>query len=147
MWVSLQQSRFFVAALIAITTLCWGSIGVVERLALRHVSPQSGQILGGLTYITITACMYAYFRLTGSPIVFNVWGGFWVMACSILAAVGGLAFAFAMKQAPVHIVTGFTSTSALVAFVLCWLVLNEEITRMKIVGIVLIVLGTVALGV
>jgi uncharacterized membrane protein len=146
-WVSLQQNKFFVAALIAITTLCWGSIGVVERIALRHVSPQSGQVLGGITYITIMACMYAYFRATGVPIVFNVWGVLWVMVCSILAAVGGLAFAFAMKRAPVHIVTGFTSTSALVAFFLCWLVLHEEITRMKIIGIVLIVLGTVALGV
>jgi transporter family protein len=122
--------------------VCWGLAPVFAKLGLSNVSPMAG--LAIRTYISVSL-------LTTWVLCNGTWLEFknisrqatWLIAIEAILAtlVGDFAYYAALKYGQVTFVTIVMSCSPLVSMIAAVLFLNEEITLLKLLGSVFVVLG------
>lgn len=131
--------------LIVICVACWGVWAVLEKQASRHASPLMMQVIGAYAYSAIAPIVFMYMKATGQSATWNLPGTLWTVGACVLATVASISFTVAIRQSPVHLVVGFTSTYPILTFLLCAIFLGESVTVLRVAGIAAIVLGTLLL--
>ena len=131
----------------AIVTACiWGIVPLMEKLGLGRSDP-------------VTGVFARSFGVVAGLLIFGLWWSPWkavfnlsVRSFLLLAAggllasfLGQLAFYHALKGGQVSQVTPLAGTYPLVAAVLGWWLLREPLSASRVVGVVLIVIGTLLL--
>jgi transporter family protein len=104
------------------------------------------QVISAYAYSMIAPVFFLYMKATGQRTNWTTSGIVWTCLGCVLATVASLAFTTAIQKTHVHIVVGFGSTYPILTFLMCSLFLGEPVTMSKIVGIVIIALGTVLLA-
>ncbi|MGE5474713.1 MAG: EamA family transporter [Ignavibacteriales bacterium] len=122
--------------------ICWGLAPIFAKLGLANVNPMAGLALR--TYISVSL-------LTTWVLCNGTWLEFrniskqatWMIAIEALLAtlIGDLAYYAALKYGQVTFVTIVMSCSPLVSMMAAVLFLNEQLTIIRFLGSVLIILG------
>ena len=128
--------------LLAITALCWGSTPILEKVGLKEVDPFVGVTVRSMA---ITAVLLAVAALSGrlrdifsvdlrTVVIFSSSG--------ILAGLLGMwTYFWALKMGATSRVVPIAASYPLVTALLGMLLLGEQVTLLRFVGIVLIVVG------
>lgn len=127
--------------LILICIVCWGSWAVLEKQAVRYISPQMIQVVSAYVYSMIAPFSFLYMKITNQEVNWDIRGILWTSLACILGTIATLSFATAVNKTDVHYVVGFTSMYPLFTFLLCYLFLNESITSIKLFGLLFITIG------
>ncbi len=131
---------------IVVCILGWGGWALTQKMAGDHLSPMAIIFVGLMTYTALVPAVYAVMRQTSSePLVWSTTGALRSAAGAVLSTVACVAFLFALKDNPVHMVTGITATYPVITLLLAWMFLREQIHGMKLLGICVIIAGTVLL--
>ena len=128
--------------LLAITALCWGSTPILEKVGLKEVDPFVGVTVRSMA---ITAVLLAVAALSGrlrdifsvdlrTVVIFSSSG--------ILAGFLGMwTYFWALKMGATSRVVPIAASYPLVTALLGMLLLGEQVTLLRFLGIVLIVVG------
>ncbi|RLA95746.1 MAG: hypothetical protein DRG55_05845 [Deltaproteobacteria bacterium] len=128
--------------LLAITALCWGSTPILEKVGLKEVDPFVGVTVRSMA---ITAVLLAVAALSGrlrdifsvdlrTVVIFSSSG--------ILAGLLGMwTYFWALKMGATSRVVPIAASYPLVTALLGMLLLGEQVTLLRFLGIVLIVVG------
>jgi uncharacterized membrane protein len=131
---------------IAIAIIGWGTWSLFEKLAINNMSPLTVQLCSAYVYSIFGPIIYLTMKGTNTPIVWSGWGIIWTTCASAAATVAGYAFLFAIRDKPVNEVIAWTQTYPALSFFLCWLVLGETFSWIKIIGIVLLIAGIIIMN-
>lgn len=122
--------------------ICWGLAPIFAKLGLSNVNPMAGLALR--TYISVSL-------LTTWVLCNGTWLEFknisrqatWLIAIEAVLAtlVGDLAYYAALKYGQVTFVTIVMACSPLVSMIAAVLFLNEQLTMIRFLGSILIILG------
>jgi len=124
--------------------ICWGIAPIFAKIGLKDINP-----VAGLTIRTLFAAsvVTGWNILSGNIAqVKNVPMDSWILIAieAILATlVGDLAYFAAIKKGDVSLVTIIMSSSPLVTIICAVIFLGEQITLVKFVGAVLVILGII----
>lgn len=129
--------------LIVLCIFCWGSWAVAEKLAAQQISPLMMQIIKAYAYSALAPILFMYMKVRNDETSWNHKGVFWTLVSFTLATIASISFAAATQRTHAHLVTGMTSSYPVLTFLLCAFFLGEPVTMMKLVGIAVIVLGTI----
>jgi uncharacterized membrane protein len=132
--------------LIAVCIVCWAVWAIVEKLATNHASPLMMQVISGYAYSVFAPMIFLYMKARNIPVVWTAKGICLTLTASLLATIASLAFTSAIQRAHVHLVVGLTSAYPILTFLLCAIFLSEPVTVFKLIGISLIVCGTIMLA-
>jgi transporter family protein len=132
--------------LMASTVVLWGLWAVSEKTALKHTSPLMVQLVVLYVYSALAPLLFLYMKSTKVAMEWTSLGIFWSTITCLLAFASGMTFIHALQRAPTYLVVGFTSIYPLATLLFCVLFLGEHVTLTKIIGIVVIITGTVILG-
>jgi len=130
---------------IIIAIVCWGITPILEKIALRNLSPAEGVLLRSLMVVIFASVMIAVTRQYGGLRVFNWKAIAIVMAGGLIsAAFGQLAYFHALKAGRASIVVPMCASYPLVTLLLSVGLLGESLTVWRVLGAALVV-GGVAL--
>lgn len=132
--------------LVTICVICWGTWAVFEKMGTRHTSPLMMQVIGAYVYSVVAPIVFLYMKAANVATDWNARGVLWTAGACVLATIASLSFTTAIQRAHVHLVVGFTSIYPVLTFVLCAIFLGEQVTWLKMLGIVAIVTGTALLA-
>jgi len=127
--------------LIFLTVFLWGLAPIFDKFALKESSPFSGLIIrtlavaGGLLFLYPFFLKYKAIKFTASSVFLFVLSGF----CAGL--LGMITYYSALKRLPASVVVPLCSTYPLIAAILGAFILKEELTFLRLIGIILIILG------
>lgn len=124
--------------------VCWGIAPIFAKLALKNVNS-----IAGLTVRTLFAASIVMLWSTASgnfpnikSIPVNAW--LFIAIEAILATlVGDLAYFAAIKRGEVSLVTIIMSSSPLVTLIFAAIFLGEQITFIRLIGAIMVILGIV----
>jgi bacterial/archaeal transporter family protein len=122
--------------------ILFGGLGVITKVALRHLGWPDLIVWTTAVYIVVSAVLLLSGRASlagGSTAV-----GLAVVA-GVMAVLSLVLLYVALGYGDASQVVPFTSTYPLVALVLAWVVLGEQVTAGRAVGAVLVVAGAVLL--
>lgn len=134
------------AFMIAFCIFAWGVWSVTQRMSLRHMTPMSVQITGLAICAALAPIVWSIARFRGTALAWNVPGIAWTFASCLCVTGASFCFLLALGKMPAYLVTGFTSIYPAFSVLLCWWFLNEPVTLVKMLGIGMIVGGTVVLA-
>ena len=125
-----------------LTVILWGSTPVLEKIGLGKTDPLTGVTIRSLA-VTLVLLLYAVISGKAKAIfttnlktiaIFSITG---IMA----GLLGMITYFFALKKAPASQVVPIAATYPLVAAFLSIVMLGEQVTPLRILGTVLIILG------
>jgi len=125
---------------IFLTVVLWGLAPILDKFALKEASPFSGLIIrtlavaGGLLFLCPVFFKYKI-KITASSIFFFALSGL----CAGL--LGMITYYSALKRLPASVVVPLCSTYPLISAILGILILKEEFTLLRFIGILLIISG------
>lgn len=133
----------------AICVLCWGAWGFVEKLGSQHMSPLAMQLVNGYMWSAITPILFLYMRTAHVDTTMNIWGVTWSIVATFLSfgAVTAFISCLGMPGIPAAVFVGITSTYPVVTYILCVLFLDETVTFVKTVALVVVCLGVYMLAI
>ena len=128
--------------LMVITVLCWGVSPLLEKEALKRVGPLNGLFIRNLTiflfflfYFFCSGRLKEVANISGKEVILFAISG-------VLAGFLGMYTYFTLlKTAPVSKIVPLVSTYPLITAILGMCILNEEVSLVRILGIVLIITG------
>lgn len=124
--------------------VCWGIAPIFAKVALKSVNPIAGLTLRTLFAASVVICWTA---VSGNFIqVKNIPFNSWILIAieAMLATlVGDLAYFAAIKRGEVSLVTIIMSSSPLVTIIFAVIFLGEQITLLRFIGAVLVILGII----
>jgi transporter family protein len=131
-----------VILLLVLTALLWGSTPVLEKIGLGKVDPLTGVTIRSIAvtlalilYVTLTGKVRDVFRVDAKTVlIFSVTG---LMA----GLVGMVTYFAALKKGATSQVVPIAATYPLVTAVLSILILREQVTPLRLVGTLLIIVG------
>ena len=131
----------------SILTACiWGTVPLLEKLGLFRADPITGVFarsfgvaIGALVFAVWWSPWKALAALDARTLCLLGFGGF------LASFVGQMAFYHALKVGHVSQVTPISGTYPLIAALLAWTVLREPLTLSRLIGVSLIVAGTLLL--
>lgn len=116
--------------------LAWGLYGFLPKLAGQHLPPTSAMVYYALGVGAVAAAgafLGGYeSRASSSGIVYSFLTG-------VCGALGGLAYFFALRQAPVAVAAPLTALYPVITLLLAFLLLNESISTRQWLGVALAV--------
>jgi len=132
-----------VLLLLAATALCWGSTPILEKVGLREVDPFVGVTVRSMA---ITAVLLFVALLSGrlrEVLSVDLRTLALFSSSGILAGLLGMwTYFWALKMGATSKVVPIAASYPLVTAVLSILLLGEQVTALRFLGIVLIVVGT-----
>lgn len=131
---------FFFAATVL---LCWGIVGLLQKLSTNRVSAESALIWLVVGFLLLTPVFYpgrSVFHYSLRSLLF-------ILACSALNALGALALFAAMKNGGrASIVVPLTALYPLIVVLIGPLVLRESITKLQAGGVICALAAVVLLS-
>jgi bacterial/archaeal transporter family protein len=131
---------FFFAALVL---LCWGIVGLLQKLSTNRVSAESALIWLVVGFLLLTPVFYP----GKSVFHYSVHSLLFILGCSALNALGSLALFAAMKHGGrASIVVPLTALYPLVVVVVGPLILKQSITLLQAGGVICALAAVVLLS-
>ncbi|MCS7152041.1 MAG: EamA family transporter [Endomicrobia bacterium] len=125
-----------------LTILFWGISPIFDKLGVRLVDPFTGIFWRNLTIALAFTIIYLIYSKTYRPINTNFTGIIYFVISGIFAGVLGVLFYFvALKKLDVSIVVPVAATYPLVTAIVAAVFLKEQITFVRIIGIILTIIG------
>ena len=124
--------NWLVSSLVAM--VCWGVWGLLLKLGSKYFDWQ--QIFIITSIVTLTASLLVFFWLRPSISVYSAGFGY-VLSAGVLGLVALIAFYSSIGSGKAIIVVPLTALYPVVTIFLSYLVLHEEVSLVKGVGIVL----------
>jgi len=125
------------------TMVCWGAWGIFGKLASAQINSKF------LNLISISASfllLWTLFLVTGFKVEKNAGGIGYAALAGVAGAIGSVFFYLALKQGKTSVVVPLTALYPLITVALSVLFLKEELTGVKIVGIVLALVASILLS-
>lgn len=115
---------------------------LTQKLAVRAMPTPSVQLCVFCTYMCVVpVALFIARRRSHGDLALTTAGAGWSAASALLAVVAAYSFSFAIQHRPVSQVMSITQCYPILSFVLCWMVLREPVSPLKVVGAVVMVLG------
>ncbi len=132
--------RLFLSAMVV--NVCWGLKGVFEKLSVQHGTPLESYFSECLTNLALLLPVLLWFFWSGFKPRLNSKHLWRYTGLSELAlAVGGISYLTALSLASASYVVTITSTYPLLMYFIALFVLNEKFNRIRLFGMVCIVVG------
>lgn len=132
--------RLFLSAIVV--NICWGLKGVFEKLSVQHGTPLESYFSECLTNLALLLPVLLWFFWSGfKPRLQSKHLWRYTGLSELALAVGGISYLTALSLAPASYVVTITSTYPLLMYFLALFVLNEKFNRIRLFGIVCIVVG------
>lgn len=128
--------------LVVVAVLGWGLWAVAEKLAVKSMSPLLVQLTAAYVYSAIAPVAFLVMKGRNDPFEWTSPGIAWASAATLCACTATYAFLFLVQRVETSVAVGYTSPYPLVALLASAAFLDEDITANKVVGMVLVVLGT-----
>jgi transporter family protein len=119
-----------------------GALGVATKLALRSIGWRELLIWTACSYGVLAFCLIA---IAGESVPLGT-GAPWAILSGVFASVGLMTFFLALDRGEASKVVPVTAAYPLVTAVLAALVLSEEVSLLRGLGTILVVLGIIQLG-
>lgn len=124
--------------------VCWGIAPIFAKLALKNVDSVAGLTVRTLFAASMVMLWSAFSgnfpNIKSIPV--NVW--LFIAIEAVLATlVGDLAYFAAIKRGEVSLVTIIMSSSPLVTLIFAAIFLGEQITLIKLIGAVMVIIGII----
>ncbi len=129
---------------VAVTVLAWGTWGFLNGLALRNHSWQQILVWGVPTMVVAAAALLAAF---GAKAGFEPKAFVWATAIQLTAVIGVILFYQALKAQNMALVVPITAAYPAVTVILAVLFGNERLRPVQLLGILLVIAGTMAISV
>lgn len=132
-------------SLVLVSLLFWGVWGIFDKKALAFTQP-AGQLvvvylLSPLFVVVTAALMTIYlpgWQLTGHTM-------YWEFLASFASVVATAAYLVAMSRGEASLILGATASYPVVAQVLAYLMLGEQLVPIRVIGCLVVVAGVIAL--
>jgi len=127
-----------------ITIISWGIMGLIVKLATKHTNWTQIYIITNT--IIFAAALIIY--ITQKPTITIGSTGFnYALAAGIISTIGTIAFYLAIQGGKAIIVIPLTSLYPVITVVLSYLILHEEITLTKGLGIILALIALILVSI
>lgn len=130
--------------LLLVTMVLWGSTPLIEKLGLKHVDPLMGIFIRSLV---ITVILFVFYLFSGR---INELTKISVKNFSLFAASGIMAglvamwtYFYLLKEGMTSKIVPIAASYPLITAVLSILVLGEQVTLQRIIGIILTIIGII----
>ncbi len=131
--------------LLLISTVLWGVWGVANKLAVDRAHPFTVQWMYAIPYLLFIPVWFLLSRQAAPQESFD-WRAFLWAGVASLASLGAvLLFFFALQRVPAANAAAVTSAYPLVTLAIGLITRQESLTPVKVVGILLIIAGVIAL--
>jgi len=126
-----------------VTIISWGLVGFFDKLALNHLDWTEIYVVSNLAILAASLLIY----ISQKPSISVGSAGFnYAMIAGIMMALSTIAFYVALQTGKAVIVIPLTSLYPVVTIVLSYLILHEQISLTKGVGITLAVVALVLIA-
>jgi uncharacterized membrane protein len=133
------------ALLIGFSTVAFGVVTLLRKVALNYVSPVQFEAVSGVVHgisVPLFLCMIWTNVVPDDPAGWNKTGIAWSAASICLSIVASVAFMYALQQRnDAGIVGGLVSASPVVTLMLSALFLGEQPTLRSVVGVGMVLVG------
>lgn len=119
-------------ALLAVSL--WGISAFIPKLAVRWMGPLHLMVYGGIFSMMAAVVMLAF---NGFHLDFEARAVLIAAAVGMLGRLGSILYVMALRDAPVSYVTVVTSLYPIVAAVLSYMILHEELSLRQAAGMML----------
>ena len=126
-----------------ITLVCWGFMGFVTKLAYEYFGWHQVLVVTNIVPFAASLLIYVLIR---PPINIHSLGFGYALLAGVASALGMIAFYFAMEGGKTIIVVPITALYPVVTVVLAYLILREEISLVKGVGLMLALVSIVMIS-
>ena len=126
---------------VTVTFILWGVGGILSKLAVNYVGPESSFIYQVMGALIVGMAAYAFL---GFRMGMDARGAFWGISYGALAMLGGLFYLLAVNKGSVSIVTTISGLYPVVTIVLALLLFREPVTLKQGFGM-LMALAAIAL--
>lgn len=128
--------------LLAITALCWGSTPILEKVGLKEVDPFVGVTVRSVAITAVLLVVAAVSGRLGDILSVDLRTVLIFSSSGVLAGLLGMwTYFWALKMGATSRVVPIAASYPLVTALLGMLLLGEQLTLLRFLGIVLIVLG------
>lgn len=132
-----------------ILSLLWGILPVVHKHVLGQIHPQMVLWISGVVYFAALVLYAAYNRkllIKEWPKVKNshlVWLTIVTLVCTFFASI---IYYYVLSKHDSNIVTALSYSSPFFTLLLAYMLLNETVSTLGLVGVMLIVVGVFCIG-
>jgi drug/metabolite transporter (DMT)-like permease len=133
-------------AALVLATLLWGLWGIADKKAIELAHPYTVQWMYAIPYV-VTLPLWYWMGASVSTAAANTSGGafFWATVASVASIVATMVLFFAMQSKPASLAVAATSAYPLVTMALAVFSGTERFGFGKLAGVLLIVVGIVAI--
>src|SRR5258706_8441615 len=127
--------------LILVTIVCYGISSFCRKLSIQSITPVLDQVIAAIVY---TLAIPIYFNLLNvqiSTLQYDVKGVTYSIIASLVAQIGSLAFIYAADKQSIGSLTGMIGIYPIVTIILSIVLLGEQFSNQKLVGISLAIIG------
>jgi len=138
----LVKNKWFVLAAATLATICWGTYGAFDKMAVSLAGPF--QVYTMEVFYNALFLIPAYFLFKRQGYVARLNQGRTWLFCALSAAalcLAEIAYLSALSEAPASYVVPITGCYPLIMYVLAVLILKERLSKARVLGIVLVVIG------
>ena len=125
------------------TMVCWGAWGIFGKLASAQIN---SKLLVLVSISTSFLLLWILFLITGFEVEKNARGIGYAFLAGVAGSIGSIFFYLALKEGKTSVVVPLTALYPLVTVALSVLFLKEEISGVKIVGIILALVASLLLS-
>jgi transporter family protein len=125
------------------TMVCWGAWGIFGKLASAQIN---SKLLVLVSITTSFLLLWALFLVTGFEVEKNARGLGYAVLAGVAGSIGSIFFYLALREGKTSVVVPLTALYPLVTVALGVLFLREDISTVKIVGIILALAATLLLA-
>ena len=141
----IRRGKMDAFALLLISTVLWGIWGAANKLAVDRAHPFSIQWMYAIPYVLFIPVWYFMSRQAAPQEGFDPRAFLWAVVASLSSIGAVLLFFFAVQSVPASNAAAVTSAYPLVTLAIALITKQETLTPLKVIGILLIIAGVVAL--
>lgn len=127
------------AVLVCLTIFGWGAGAAACKVATNHVSPIMLAVITTAMYVVLMVPLFAFVKfdkhVSGTGLLFSLLG-------AAAMALGSVAYFFALQKGQAGITTILAGTYPSLTLLLSGLFLGEGITPKKVIGFVVVLVGS-----
>jgi uncharacterized membrane protein len=134
--------------LIILSIIGYGCWSFFLKLAVKHIHPFQIHIVNCCVGICLLPIYLHILNTKVSAQPFNITGVMWAMLATLSATMAGLAFIYGVKYSN-NVATLYaisTTMPIVITLILTSIFFREQITMMKVIGMVLIIAGALVVG-
>lgn len=141
-----------IVLLATIVSFLWGLQIVLQKIMLKSLSPITTLVIGSTFYLTALAVFATWnWNVIREDVFVNCRIDAKVIAIAFISSflcgfIANMMYMFVLAKNNSHIVAALTNTTPLFTLLFAALLLREHITRRSVMGVILIVAGTILLS-